>query len=88
MVKRLRTNYSVQLNSEKGEKRITKIVVLEKGKETALGKPTAQESASERERRSVKPETTSKAEPIRKTSPPQEPFKFEFDPSRYGEKRR
>lgn len=88
-VNRLTTNYSFVMDSTKGERRITKVVILHQGRETALSRPTAQESAIKKEEKAVKPETIIvREEAFRKESPPPEPFKFEFDPSKYGEKRR
>lgn len=87
-LKRLSTNYSYITETEKGERKVTKIIVLEKGKETALSRPTAKESAIKKEDKSVKPESKVREEAIRKESPPPEPFKFHIDPSQYGEKRK
>jgi type II secretory pathway component GspD/PulD (secretin) len=55
-VRRLSTNYSYVMDSTKGERKITKIIVLEEAKETALSTPTTKESAIKKEEKPVKPE--------------------------------
>jgi len=84
-IKKLSSNYSHLIVSQEGDRKISKIVVLEKGKETALSRPTAQESAMRKEE---KPVSKVKAEAVKTEAPQPEPFKFEFDPSKYGEQRR
>jgi type II secretory pathway component GspD/PulD (secretin) len=65
-VQRLSTNYSFQIDSEKTGKRITKVVVLDKGKETGTVKTT---DLSKKEQSPAGPrEETATKEP--------EPFKF------------
>jgi hypothetical protein len=72
-VNRLSTNYSYVMDSTRGERKITKIIVLENGTETALSTPTTTESTIKKEERSVKPETRAREEVIRKESPSPKP---------------
>ena len=60
-VNRLSTNYSYVMDSTNGERKITKIIVLEKGKETGLSTPTTQ-----KEEQSVKPESKAREDVIGK----------------------
>jgi len=69
-VNRLSTNYSYVMDSTNGERKITKIIVLEKGKETELSTPTTKESTIKKEEKSAKPESTVREEAVRKESPP------------------
>lgn len=69
-IKRLSTNYGYLMDTAKEEKRITRIIVLAKGKETGKAKsprPKPEEAVKEKKSRP-------------------EPFKFEFDPSEFTEK--
>jgi type II secretory pathway component GspD/PulD (secretin) len=66
-VNRLSTNHSNVMDSTKGGRKITKIIVLAKAKETALSRPM--ESAIKKEERSVKPETRVREEAVIKESP-------------------
>lgn len=70
-LEKLSSNYGYLMDSEKEEKKITKIIVLPKGKDTAPLRITAKDSETQ-ERES-------------KESSQPEPFKFEFDPSEYME---
>jgi hypothetical protein len=65
-VNRLSTNYSYVIDSTNGEKKIAKIIVLEKGQETALPVPTTKESTIKKEEQSVKPETKARENIIEK----------------------
>jgi hypothetical protein len=69
-VSRLSTNYSYVMDSTNGKKKITKIIVLEKGKETELSTPTTKESAIKKEEKPAKPESKGREEAVRKESPP------------------
>jgi hypothetical protein len=69
-VNRLSTNYSYVMDSTNGERKITKIIVFEKGKETELSTPTTKESTIKKEEKSAKPESTVREEAVRKESPP------------------
>ena len=69
-VNRLSTNYSYVMDSTNGERKITKIIVLEKGKETELSTPTTKESTIKKEEKSAKPESTVREEAVRKEAPP------------------
>jgi hypothetical protein len=51
-VNRLSTNYSYVMDSTNGQRKITKIIVLEKGQETAVSTPT-----TKKEEKPVKPES-------------------------------
>jgi type II secretory pathway component GspD/PulD (secretin) len=87
-VNKLSRNYLFVADSVKGETKITKIIVVEAGNETALSRPTVKEFVITKEERSVKPESKVREEAVKKESPPPEPFKFEFDPSQFEQKRR
>jgi len=65
-VNRLSTNHSYVMDSAKGERKITKIIVLEKGTETALSIPTTKESTIKKDEKPVKPETTVREDVIEK----------------------
>jgi type II secretory pathway component GspD/PulD (secretin) len=65
--------------SGKDQKKITKIMVFPKREGTAPSKPAKEEG-------SAKPESK-KGEETVKGSPQPEPFKFEFDPSKFEEKK-
>ena len=69
-VNRLSTNYSYVMDSTNGERKITKIIVLEKGKETELSTPTTKESTIKKEEKSAKPESTVREEAVTKEAPP------------------
>jgi hypothetical protein len=75
-VNRLSTNYSYVVDSTNAERKVTKIIVLEKGTETALSIPTTKESTIKKEEKPVKPETRVREEDIRKESPPPKPFSY------------
>src|SRR6266436_5513581 len=60
-VSRLSTNYSYVMDSTNGKRKITKIIVLEKGKETAVSTPT-----TKKEEQSVKPESKAREDVIGK----------------------
>jgi hypothetical protein len=60
-VNRLSTNYSYVMDSTNGQRKITKIIVLEKGKETAVSTPT-----TKKEEKPVKPESKAREEVIGK----------------------
>lgn len=69
-MKRLHTNYAYLVDAGRGEGTITKIIVLPQGEDTVLSRPEG--SVSEKSRS--------------KQSPRLEPFKFEFDPSKFMQK--
>ena len=75
-VNRLSTNYSYVMDSTNGERKITKIIVLEKGKETVPSIPTTKESTIKKEEKPIKPETRVREEDSRKESPPSKPFTY------------
>ena len=60
-VNRLSTNYSYVMDSTNGQAKITKIIVLEKGKETAVSTPT-----TKKEEKPIKPESKAREEVIGK----------------------
>jgi hypothetical protein len=60
-VNRLSTNYSYVMDSTTGQRKITKIIVLEKGKETAVSTPT-----TKKEEKPVKPESKAREDVIGK----------------------
>jgi hypothetical protein len=65
-VKRLSTNYSYVMDSTKGERKITEIIVLAKSEGTAVSRPM--ESAIRKEENSAKPETRVREEAVRQES--------------------
>ncbi len=70
-LEKLTTNYGYVMDSEKKEKKITKIIVLPKGQKTASSRTTTKQTRiQEEEKKEVKRP---------------EPFKFEFDPSEFME---
>jgi hypothetical protein len=75
---RLSTSYAYVWNSVKEGGKLTKIVLLPKGKGTAV-------STIKEEKKLVKSESRSRKEIAREKSPRPEPFKFEFDPSEFME---
>jgi len=86
-VKKLRTSCAYVWNSEKEEGKITKIVLLPEGKGTVLSRPTNRESEVKGGKRLVKSESSAGKKAARKKLPRPEPFKFEFDPSEFMEKK-
>ena len=86
-IKKLRTSYAYVWNSEKEEGKITKIVLLPEGKGTVLSRPTNRESEVKGGKRLVKSESSAGKKAARKKLPRPEPFKFEFDPSEFMEKK-
>lgn len=87
-IERLIRNYPHLILSQEGDSRITRIIALQKSGNATPSKLVMQEAETRKEDTSVKLESQTREEAIRKQSPPPEPFKFEFDPSRYGTKRR
>jgi hypothetical protein len=75
-INKLSTNYSYAMDSTNGERRITKIIVLEKRTETVLSIPTTKQSTIKKEEKPVKPETRMREEAIRKESSPPKPFSY------------
>jgi hypothetical protein len=65
-VSRLSTNYSYVMDSTKGKRKITKIIVLEKGKEAVLSAPATQQSKIKKEEKPVEPESKAREDVIRK----------------------
>ncbi len=70
-LEKLSASYGYVMDAEKGEKKITKIIILPKGKEASSLRITARDSQIQ--------------EGEGKESRRPEPFKFEFDPSEYME---
>jgi type II secretory pathway component GspD/PulD (secretin) len=92
-IERLTRNYPNLIVSHESDKRITKIIALQKSGDAMASKPATQGSEIKKEEikkeeKSVELETKVRAEPNRKDSPPQKSFGFQFDPSQYGGKRR
>lgn len=80
-IKRLTPNYSHAMVSDPSGKGISKIIVLQKGGETA--RPIPATKPAEIKRPETKPAPSVKQEVIEEKPPvQQEPFKFEFDPSK------
>src|SRR5262249_47178528 len=65
-VNRLSTNYSYLMDSTKGERKITKIIVLANSEGSAVSRPT--QSAIRKEESSAKPETRVREEAVRPES--------------------
>ena len=92
-IERLIRNYPHLIVSQEGDRRITKIIALQKSGDTVSSKslttgPEIKKEEIKKEERSVKPETTVREQAMTKESPPSKPFSFQFDPSQYGQKRR
>jgi type II secretory pathway component GspD/PulD (secretin) len=75
-LRRLSTNYSYAMDSTRGERKITKIIVVKEAEETALSTPTAKESAIKKEEKPVKTESKGREEVTRKESPSPKPFSY------------
>ena len=75
-IKRLSTNYIYVADLEKTKGKITKMIVLLKGKGTAV-------STIKEEKKLVKSESSAGKKIASEKSPRPEPFKFEFDPSEF-----
>ena len=88
-IKRLTPNYSHAMISEPGGKKISKIIVLQKGGETARPVPAAKAPEIKRPETVARPAPSVKQEIVKEKAPvvPQPSFKFEFDPSQF-EKRK
>jgi hypothetical protein len=88
-IKRLTPNYSHAMISEPGGKKISKIIVLQKGGETARPVPAAKAPKIKRSETVARPAPSVKQEIVKEKAPvvPQPSFKFEFDPSQF-EKRK
>ncbi len=86
-IKRLSENHSHLIVSQE-DRRITKIIVLQKGVNTAASKPVIKEPETrKKEETAVKLESRTREQVIRKESPSTKPFSFQFDPSQYDKKR-
>ena len=88
-IKRLTPNYSHAMISEPGGKKISKIIVLQKGGEPARPVPAAKAPEIKRPETVARPAPSVKQEIVKEKAPvePQPSFKFEFDPSQF-EKRK
>src|SRR3990172_4136181 len=80
-IKRLTPNYSHAMISEPGGKKISKIIVLQKGGETARPIPATKAPEIKRPETVARPAPAVKKETVREKAPvePQPSFKFEFD---------
>lgn len=92
-IERLVRNYPHLLVSQESNKRITKIIALQKSGDTIPSQPDMKgpeikKDEIKKEERPVKPETNVRKEAVRNESPPTKSFGFQFDPSQYGQKRR
>ena len=91
-LQRLSSNYGYQMKSEQGGQKMTKIFVLPKGTGTGLARQTlkASEPMEEPEfqisERVIEVESAKKKETDKEKPSRPEPFKFEFDPSRFMQK--
>jgi hypothetical protein len=85
-IERLIRNYPHLVVLQEGDRKIRRIVALQKSGDIEPSKPVMQGPEIKKEQNSAKPAT--KQEAIRNESPPPEQFKFQFDPSPYGKKRR
>ncbi len=85
LLEELSANYGYLVDSENEEKRITKIIVLPKGKETSPSSLKTKQAAIQEtkisETQDAKESEINERE-SKETKRP-EPFKFEFDPSKY-----
>jgi hypothetical protein len=87
-IERLLRNYPHLAVSQEGDRRITRIVALQKSGDLVPSTPVMKETETKKQEIPVKLESPLKEQPVRKESPPPEPFKFQFDPTQYGQKRR
>lgn len=87
-IERLVRNYPHLVVSQEADRRITRIIALQKSGDTVPSKPVTKGPEIKKEERSVKPETRMREEAVSQESPPPEPFRFQFDPSQYGQRRR
>jgi type II secretory pathway component GspD/PulD (secretin) len=83
-IERLIRNYPHLLVSQEGDGKITRIVALQKNADTVSSKPVMTGPEIKKEETPTKFESRMKEEAVRKESPPQKPFSFQFDPSQQG----
>ena len=87
-IERLIRNYSHLIVWQEGDRRITRIIALQKSGITVPSNPVVKETEAKKQETPIKLESRMKDQTIRRESPPPEPFRFQFDPSQYGQKRR
>ena len=87
-IERLIRNYPHLIVWQEGDRRITKIIALQKSGDAVASKPSTKGPEIKKEETPIKLESRIKEEAVRKESSPQKPFSFQFDPSQYGQKRR
>ncbi len=72
-------NYPHLIVSHEGDRKITRIVALQKSGDPVLSKPVTKETEIKTQEAPVKLDSRVKEQAIRKESPPPEPFRFKFD---------
>jgi hypothetical protein len=82
-IERLVRNYPHLIVSQEGDRKITRIIALQKS-----GDPVQSQPAVKGPEKPIKLESRMREEAAKKESPPPEPFRFQFDPSQYGQKSR
>jgi len=82
-IERLVRNYPHLTVSQEGDRKITRIIALQKS-----GDPVQSQPAVKGPDKPIKLESQMREEAVKKESPPPEPFRFQFDPSQYGQKSR
>jgi hypothetical protein len=87
-IERLIRNYPHLVVSKEGDRRITRIVALQKSGDPVQSQPAVKGPESNRPEKSIKLESQMREEAVKKESPQPEPFRFQFDPSQYGQKSR
>jgi hypothetical protein len=86
-IERLIRNYPHLIVSQEGDRRIKRIIALQKSGDTVASKPVMTGPEIKKEEAPIKLESRMKEEAVRKESSPPKPFSFQFDPSQYGQKR-
>jgi type II secretory pathway component GspD/PulD (secretin) len=87
-IERLIRNYPHLIVSQEGDRRITRIVALQKSGDPVPSNPVVKDTEAKKQETPIKLESRMREQAVRKESPPPEPFRFQFDPSQYGQKRR
>jgi type II secretory pathway component GspD/PulD (secretin) len=86
-IERLIRNYPHLVVSQEGDGRITRIIALQKNRDAMPSKPVVKETETKKKGTPVMLESRMKEQALRQESKPTEPFRFQFDPSQYRQKR-
>jgi hypothetical protein len=87
-IERLIRNYPHLVVSQEGDRRITRIVALQKSGDPVASKPATSRPDTKKDETPIKLESQMREQAVRKDSPQPEPFRFQFDPSQSGQKSR